>query len=207
MDVLGERWTLLVLRELALGPRRYKDLGVGLPGIGTNLLAARLRSLEAAGVVRRITLPEPANVPAYELTERGEQLWSILEDLAVWGYELLPETPADEDTAHPSWGVLTMAAVLKHHGPGDVRGTFVFVVGDERVHLVIDDTGARVRQGLPARADARMEIPDPEAFLALATQRTTPSKAAEDGLVSLEGDAVVLDSLFERFHLPVSAAA
>lgn len=207
MDVLGERWSVLVLRELALGPRRYKDLGASLPGIGTNLLAARLRSLEAAGVVRRITLPEPANVPAHELTERGEQLRPILEDLAVWGYELLPDAPPDGDAVRASWAALTMAGVLEDQGPGDVRGTFAFVIEDERLHLVVDQEGVRVGQGLPARPDARMEVPTRNAFFALATQRITPSRAAADGLVSLEGDAAVLDDLFERFHLPVRAAA
>src|SRR5262252_5679614 len=74
LDVIGERWTLLIIRDLLVGPKRYKDLLDGLPGIGTNLLAARLRELEKKGIVRRTVLPPPAASTVYELTETGQAL-------------------------------------------------------------------------------------------------------------------------------------
>src|SRR3569623_3393230 len=85
LDVVGERWTLLVVRELLLGPRRFGDLMTGLPGISTDLLTARLRSLEAVGAVRRRRLPPPASVQVYELTEFGQGLRKVLSGLAAWG--------------------------------------------------------------------------------------------------------------------------
>src|SRR5947209_5516620 len=78
LDVIGERWTLLLIRDLLLGPKRFKDLFQGLPGIGTNLLAARLKELERKGIVRRTVLPAPAGSTVYELTELGESLRPVL---------------------------------------------------------------------------------------------------------------------------------
>src|SRR3712207_3261653 len=89
LDVLGERWTLLVVRELLLGPKRYSDLLEGLPGIGTNLLAARLKALEASGLVGRRRLPPPAASNVYELTERGRALEPAIFELIRWGLDLL----------------------------------------------------------------------------------------------------------------------
>ena len=90
LDLLGERWTLLILRELSRGPKRFGDLLEGLDGIGTNLLSARLKALKAAGAIEQVDLPPPASVSAYGLTARGFELQPILEDLAMWGLELMP---------------------------------------------------------------------------------------------------------------------
>src|SRR4030088_661030 len=85
LDSIGERWTLLLIRDLLLGPRRYKDLLEGLPGIGTNLLARRLKELQAVGVIDRRPPPAPAGSAVYELTERGRCLEPALIALAGWG--------------------------------------------------------------------------------------------------------------------------
>jgi DNA-binding HxlR family transcriptional regulator len=85
LDLIGDRWALLIVRELMLGQRRYTDLADALPGIGTNILAGRLRHLEGAGVVRRTKLPPPAAVVVYELTADGRALDDVLRSLAHWG--------------------------------------------------------------------------------------------------------------------------
>ena len=85
LDLIGDRWALLIVRELMLGQRRYTDLADALPGIGTNILAGRLRHLEGAGVVRRTKLPPPAAVTVYELTAEGRELDGVLHALARWG--------------------------------------------------------------------------------------------------------------------------
>lgn len=206
LDVLGERWSLLVLRELALGPKRYRDLAENLPGIGTNLLAARLRTLAAAGVIRKATLPAPAGVQVYELTERGEQLRPILEDLALWGYQLLPDAPGAGDAARASWAAMTMGALLGRSDPGDLRGTFAFGVGDERFHVTVTDDGARVLQGTPATADF-VATTDPMTFFALADRSLTPAHAVRDGLLTVDGDRRLLDRLLNGFRLPDRIAA
>jgi DNA-binding HxlR family transcriptional regulator len=85
LDIVGERWTLLVVRELLRAPRRYGELLEALPGIGTNLLVNRLRDLEAAGVLRRALTPSPQSAVIYELTERGRTLQQAVDALEAWG--------------------------------------------------------------------------------------------------------------------------
>ena len=88
LDVIGDRWTLLIVRELLLRPCRYTDLRDGLPGIATNLLAERLRELEAANVVEREDPEPPVATTLYRLTERGEQLRPVIQQLLRWGAPL-----------------------------------------------------------------------------------------------------------------------
>src|SRR5918998_3635780 len=85
LDLVGERWALLVVRELLLGPKRFTDLRAGLPGASPNVLAQRLKELEQSGVVRRRKLPPPAAVQVYELTEWGAELEIVLKELGRWG--------------------------------------------------------------------------------------------------------------------------
>src|ERR671934_3026448 len=92
LDVVGDRWTLLIVRELLLrGASRYTDLRNGLPGIATNLLAERLRELERAGIVAREKAPPPIATTLFRLTPRGEQLRPVLEGLTRWGIPLMAE--------------------------------------------------------------------------------------------------------------------
>ena len=96
LDLVGERWALLIVRELMLGQRRYTDLAEALPKIGTNILAARLRDLEAGGIVRKTKLPPPAAVSVYELTDAGRALDPVLGALAHWGALTMgPPQPTD----------------------------------------------------------------------------------------------------------------
>ena len=108
LDVVGERWSLLLVRELTLGPRRHRDLATGLPGIPSNVLAARLKDLQAAGVITRRTLPAPTDVTVYELTGAGRALQPALNELLHWGLRYAPE-PSQDDAAQPGWGLLGAA--------------------------------------------------------------------------------------------------
>ena len=101
LGLVGERWSLLIVRELLQGPKRYTDLGACLPGIGTNILAARLRDLEASGLVAKRTLPPPAASRVYELTDYGRQLKSVMRELALWGARSLgPPTDTTRRRTH-----------------------------------------------------------------------------------------------------------
>src|SRR5438046_2531431 len=132
LDLVGDRWALLVVRELMHGPKRYTDLVEHLPGIGTNILAARLRDLEAAGVVGKRTLPPPAASRVYELTEYGQALRPALRELALWGARSLgPPTAADE--LFPGWLANAVEITLAPLVP---VGRFEFRVGDEVASLV-----------------------------------------------------------------------
>jgi DNA-binding HxlR family transcriptional regulator len=131
LDVVGDRWALLVVRELTQGPKRYTDLAEGLPGIGTNILAARLRDLEAAGVVAKRTLPPPAASRVYELTDYGLELKPVMRELALWGARSLGP-PAAEDELFPGWLVCPVDMILAPRAPA---GRFEFRVGDEIASL------------------------------------------------------------------------
>ena len=109
LDVVGDRWALLVVRELLLGPRRYTDLLDGLPGVGTNVLSTRLRELESAGIVERRRVPAPTPAVLYELTDDGRDLRPVVDALARWGARRLIR-PAGGDTVEARWFVLSLAA-------------------------------------------------------------------------------------------------
>src|SRR5919112_1963015 len=106
LDLVGERWTLLIVRELMSGPKRYTDLTDGLPGIGTSLLARRLAKLESNGVIERRLLPPPAASTVYELAPAGRELAAALAPLITWGLRhALPEAPGDRQVS-ATWCVL-----------------------------------------------------------------------------------------------------
>jgi DNA-binding HxlR family transcriptional regulator len=111
LDVVGERWTLLLVRELSTGPKRFKDLLGGLPGIGTNLLTNRLKTLEGEGIVRRATLPPPAGSNVYELTELGRSLEPVIVALSRWGARLL-DAPREDDEMRAGWAAVAMRSAL-----------------------------------------------------------------------------------------------
>lgn len=193
---------MLVVRELSLGPKRFRDLLANLPGIGTNLLTVRLKALTEAGVIRRATLPPPAGVGVYELTPRGEALVPTLEGLALWGFGLLDEP--DEDVAlRAAWAALSMRAVMNAgESRGVPDGRFAFDVAGERFHVTIADGHATVRDGVSdAPADVTVST-DVATFAALASHRSTAVRAARDGSAVVDGDPRRLDGLLAAFHLP-----
>lgn len=111
LDVVGDRWALLVVRELMLGPRRFTDLVDGLPGIGTNVLSTRLRELEAEGIIERRRTPAPTPALLYKLTDEGRDLKPVLDAFARWGARRLTRASAD-DVVRPQWFALSLAANL-----------------------------------------------------------------------------------------------
>src|ERR1700734_923406 len=148
LDSVGERWALLVVRELLLGPKRFTDLRAGLPRVGPDMLAARLRELEQAGVVRRATLAPPAASKIYELTEWGAELAAVLVELGRWGSRApLPEQapPLGVDAA-----VIALETTFDADAAGWVDAVYELALGDQRFTLVV--TGGRlvVTRGRPA---------------------------------------------------------
>jgi DNA-binding HxlR family transcriptional regulator len=132
LELVGERWSLLVVRELMNGPKRYTDLAEHLPGIGTNILASRLRDLEAGGVVSKRTLPPPAASRVYELTDYGHELRPVMRELAFWGARSLGPPTAD-DELYEGWLANALDTMFAPFAP---PGRFEFQVGDEVASLV-----------------------------------------------------------------------
>lgn len=201
LDLLGERWTLLIVRELARGPKRFRDLLEGLDGIGTNLLSARLKSLEEAGVVEKVTLPAPAEVPAYALGPKGLSLEPILEDLALWGFEL-GVIERDELRTRAAWAAMSMRAQMVRSDGPPPEGTYAFEVGDEKFWLMVKGDVVSLQDGVPPfEADVKATMNQND-FFAAATGKGRPANAG----ATIEGDASRLETLFETFRLPAVQA-
>lgn len=132
LDLVGDRWTLLIIRDLMHGPQRYTDLVERLPGIGTNILAARLRDLEGHGIVTRRTLPPPAASKVYDLTDYGRELRPALRELALWGARSLGP-PAEHDELFEGWLANAMDTVIARLAPA---GRYEFRCGEEIASLV-----------------------------------------------------------------------
>ena len=189
LDLVGDRWTLLVVRELMHGPKRYTDLVEHLHGIGTNILAARLRDLEAHGIVARRTLPPPAASKVYELTDYGRGLKSAMRELAMWGARSLgPPTAGDE--LFEGWLASAMDIAMAPVAP---PGRFEFRAGSETASLVdgevldgpIDDPGVVVEG-------------EPEGIYALFVNRCLDD-------VTITGDQRLLDKLLDAVPPRVEA--
>jgi DNA-binding HxlR family transcriptional regulator len=190
LDLVGERWALLIVRELMHGPKRYTDLAEHLPGIGTNILAARLRDLEASGIVAKRRLPPPAASRVYELTEYGQDLRKVVRELALWGARSLGP-PADDDELFPGWLANAVDTVLAPIAP---PGRFEFRVGDEVAALV--DGEAQV--GSIDDPDVVVEG-DPEGVYHMFVDRRLD-------LVSVQGDRRLLDQLIHAAPRPLEPA-
>ena len=152
-DVIGERWTPLVLRELRLGPRRYADLLDGLPGIGTSLLAVRLRDLEAEGIIRQRRLPPPAARNVYELTEDGAELAEALTPLARWGTRRMGRRGADE-IFRLEWFLLYLRTAANMEATLGVHDVYEFHVDEHVFHVTVDDGRVDAHEGpAPSKPD------------------------------------------------------
>jgi DNA-binding HxlR family transcriptional regulator len=179
LDLVGERWSLLVVRELLHeGPLRYSDLHARLEGCGTNILAARLKALEAGGVLRRRRLDPPAASWVYELTEYGQGLQAVLHVLAHWGARSL-RPPAASGDLEAGW----LPGALRIALPATVAGRIEFRIGDELASLA----DGRVVEG-PIDAPDAVVAGDPPAFYCLLVERDIDA-------VAIEGDAGVVHAL------------
>jgi DNA-binding HxlR family transcriptional regulator len=197
LDVLGERWTVLVVRELLLGPKRFKHLLAALPAIGANRLADRLKALEEAGVVRKGTLPAPAGVPVYELTEDGERLREPLIALGLWGLELPMDDRIDPGSARAELIALCLAGTQTKPLEPSRREMFEFHVGDEVFHFQLRQGWFLPRSGpSPSGPDLVIEC-DLQTFLNLALRAVTPAQAIrEDRLAIRIGTRKLINELF-----------
>lgn len=177
---------MLIVRELLTGPKRFKDLLDGLPGIGTNLLTARLKDLEGYGVLRRATLPPPAASRVYELTELGRSLEPVVMGLARWGMEFLGAS-CEEDDRQPAWAMVALRSVLKPEAMGDTKESYEFRVDDEAFQVWVADGETAVRQGAAAAPDLVVRS-DTQTLLALAAGRIQTTEAVTSGALRIEGD-------------------
>jgi DNA-binding HxlR family transcriptional regulator/putative sterol carrier protein len=203
LDIVGERWTLLIVRELLIGPRRFKDLIEGLPGISTNLLSERLKSLEQQGLLNRRVLPPPAGSTVYELTAVGQALEKAAIELGRWGSQLLPGSL--DGVALPSAGsmALAMKAFFQPEQAQGVAETYELHLGAEVLYVQVKDGMLHVQQGTGLKADAVFQT-DMKTYLGLFVGQLKPDEAISWGLVRTEGDSGALSRFLKLYRLPGS---
>jgi len=204
LDVLGERWALLVVRELLLGPKRFTDLRAGLPGISPNVLTQRLGELEAAGVVQRRRLPPPAGAGVYELTAWGRELESIILALGRWGArspQRKPGLPLGVDSLVLSWR--TMFDAERAAG---VSGTVELHIAGQVYHARLDNAEMRLLRGAAQEADAVL-TGDVAAFVAVVYEGLRFNDALRDGSLAVSGDKPLAKRFLGLFPLPQAATS
>jgi DNA-binding HxlR family transcriptional regulator len=203
LDIVGERWTLLIIRELMAGPRRFKDLITGLPDISTNLLAERLKHLEQQGLLCRRVLPPPAGSTVYELTPVGRALEKTLLELGKWGSQFVPPSPDGVALLPVSSYALTLKTFFRPELAQGINETYELHVGHEVLQARINGGEIDVRQGETLKPDAvfRTNI---TSYLELLQRRIQPEEAIAKGLIRIEGDPGALSRFLDLCGLPSS---
>lgn len=186
LDVVGDRWALLIIRELWPGPRRFTDLIEGLPGISRKLLTERLRDLERDGVLRRTELPPPAARHVYELTTDGRDLAAAIGPLVAWGAKRIQE-PLPGDKFNSRWSAIAMAMLGDKEATKGIRETYQYFVDANAFYVSVDDGSIEVRDG---RAENPIIVvtTDEKTWAAIAMGETTPGAAAAEGVLTIDGD-------------------
>jgi DNA-binding HxlR family transcriptional regulator/putative sterol carrier protein len=199
LSLVGERWSLLVVRELLRGPKRYTDLAHGLPGIGTNILAARLRDLEEGGIIEKRKLPPPYASTVYDLTDYGRELDEVMHALARWGARSLGP-PGPEDELYEEWGVNAFAALFDPEAARGLTETYVLNIDDDVFTARIQDGHLEATCGAAEDADVVVET-DIKSFFPLVSGELAPAAAVEQGRARIEGDPAAVERCFRVLSL------
>lgn len=216
IELIGERWALLIVRDLLVGPRRYTDLKQGLPKIPTNILAARLKDLQAGGVVRRAPIVHRG--PIYELTEYGRALEPVVIALGRWGFESMGEPGADDVVTADSLTMALRTAFDMDAAAAVSAAVYELHIGPVELRVAVDGGLLRIDRLAPPLPPIGGELPvgQPDVVFAASpgirrviSGELTPSDAIDaDVVVVVSGDATLLERFAATFHIdPVASAA
>lgn len=204
LDLIGERWALLVMRELMMGPRRFGDLKTSLPGLSANVLTQRLEGLEAAGILRRRKLPPPASVQVYELTEWGLEAEPILLSLGKWAIR----SPR-HDTSLPISAVAMMLSFRAKFEPARAQGLNVsigFLFDEDAFAVVVRDGALLIKRGEPAQADV-VATGTPAAVGGLMYGKAPLDELERQGALLVTGDKTALQRFADLYEMPPKAGS
>jgi DNA-binding HxlR family transcriptional regulator len=191
LDVIGDRWTLLIVRELLIrGACRYTDLRNGLPGIATNLLADRIRELEAAGLVRREEAPPPIATTLVHLTETGRELEPVLKAIGWWGIRYMREF-VDTDEFRVQWFTYPVEFFLRDRDPDAPPASIELRAGPDPAVIEVSGGAVRLRAGT-AGVPGLVLAGRPQLIAALLTGQLTAAEVTALGM-EISGDASLLD--------------
>ena len=197
LELVGERWALLIVRDLLVGPRRYTDLKRGLPRIPTNILSTRLKELQAAGVIHRVPL---AHGLVYELTEFGRGLEEVVLALGRWGFRAMGE-PGPADIVTPDSLTIALRTAFRADAAAGLPPTaYEAHIGDVVLTLEVGDGTLSVTPGPRAGADLTFAVGP--GIRSVLSGELSPARALEQGVVRvLDGDPALLDRFAATFHL------
>ena len=202
LDLVGERWALLVVRELLLGPKRFTDLRAGLPGISPNVLTQRLHELEQFAVVQRRKLPPPFGTWVYELTDWGQQLEPVIIQLGRWGARSPfrdPEANASVDTVAISLKSMFIAAAA-----AGVTARYELRLAEHRFRVEVRDGQIEVARGSADHPDAIIES-DPATLASVIYDDRDLDEAVRAGALKIDGDTSAVKTFVTLFSLPEKA--
>ena len=202
LDLVGERWALLVVRELLLGPKRFTDLRAGLPGVSPNVLAQRLRELEEAAVVRRRKLPPPAASRVYELTEWGMELEPVIVSLGRWGARS-PLRPQDAGMSVDSL-ILSFRAMFDARAADGISAGYELWLGEESFRAEVAGGRFEIVRGGGGEADAIIQT-DPATLAALVYGGRSLDEALRLGDIEIMGERSAVERFLTLFPLPEPA--
>ena len=202
LDLVGERWALLVIRELMMGPRRFSDLRKDLCGLSANVLTQRLEGLEASGVLQRRKLPPPASVQVYELTDWGYEIEPVFMVLGRWA----ARSPQHDPTL-PISAVSIMQSFKTMFDPAralDAKMRLGFVLGEDRMVVTVADGAIDARRGEVEPCDVVVRAP--AQVVAAAVYGKVPLESLEgEGTMAIEGNQATFARFVDFFHLPAKA--
>ena len=201
LEIVGERWALLIIRDLLLGPKRFTDLRQGLPRIPTNVLSARLKELEQAGVLQRRILPRPATAVVYELTDYGRELDGVLLALGRWGAQSIGSPEADDVYTRDSLMMAMRESYQGYDGGLAARDpvSYELRVTGIVISVTVQDGQLGVTDGPQPDPDLVIEVSD--GLPALLLGRLSPSEAIENGNVRVTGNPELLSEFANTFRV------
>jgi DNA-binding HxlR family transcriptional regulator/putative sterol carrier protein len=200
LDVVGERWALLVVRELLLGPKRFTDLRTGLPHASSNILSERLRDLEHGGVIQRRKLPPPAASSVYELTEWGRELEPIVTKLGAWGARS-PIAP-DSQEIGPDSVILALRSLFDDEAASELTATYGLRIGENRFRVEVTDGELELGRGAAKDSAATIALADAPTFAAILAGQLALDEALAAGAAQVEGSKQAAKRFLRLFPMP-----
>ncbi|HEY0390560.1 MAG TPA: winged helix-turn-helix transcriptional regulator [Solirubrobacterales bacterium] len=200
LDLVGERWALLVVRELLLGPKRFTDLRTGLPHASSNILSERLRELEQGGVLQRRKLPPPAASTVYELTEWGRELEPVVTKLGAWGAR--SPFPPDSEEINADSIVLALRSLFDAGAAGGLKATYGLRIGEQPFRVAVANGELDLGRGTAPDSTASITVPDAPTLAAVLTGQLALDDALDSGAAQLEGSKQAAKRFLRLFPMP-----
>lgn len=198
LEIVGDRWALMIVRDLLVGPKRFSDLHAGLPGIPTNVLTARLKQLEAGEVVQRRALPRPPGGVVYELTPHGRELEDAVVALGRWGAKLLDAPRAGEIVTVDSMAT-ALRTTFRPEAAGGLKARYELHFGDVVLHAIVEEGRVAVGRGPLERPDLVIEAGP--AIKDLMAGRLTAAQALARGVARINGKRRLFDRFAQVFRI------